>query len=665
LRVNRRESVFILVILIVAAVVRMSRLGLVEFKYDEAQTARSALAIAREGQLPVLGMVSSWGPHNPPLMGYLLAPAFALSRDPRVATGWVALLGVAAVGMSYWISRSYFGRRVAILTAALFAVAPWAVFHNRKIWAQNVPLFTLLFVASLLALVVRRKPWALCGAFTSATCLVGFHLGGLAFFVILALVIVLFRRRISLLPLCVGIGLAMVILSPYLAFEVRNGWPNVRAFLAAAGGQSTLDFQSLHMSALTMGGLHLEDLAGEYHGEFVRSILDLRWLDWLEVGLFWIGLLWMVWRIVREAIKFRGYLPDPEAARMILLMWWAVPVAAQLRHSAPIFPHALSLLYPVQHIIVALLAVDWLAGCRRRWGERCSRYLRRGVTVVAILLIVWHVYLLESLLTFVATTDTVGGYGAPLKYALSAVNQVQELAGEARGSQVIAVLPGADPEYDGSGAVFDVLLESGQRLVDGRNTLVLPDQPTAYLIAPGSSPGDEILSSLATQVDPVRQVRGGSESFYYFYWWQPSIVLPQVVWDGAPVVWASGVELVGYDWTRGDLQPGGQVRWTLYWRVTQPPPVGQDYHWFNHLLDSDGNRQGQADGAGFPTVRWRVGDTVLTWFDIAISPEASSPPYSLRVGMYTYPDVANVQLIDAAGNPAGEFIEIGPIDAIP
>ena len=664
MRASRREWVLILLIPAMAAVVRMSRLGLVEFKYDEALTARSALAIAREGQFPVLGMISSWGPHNPPLMGYLLAPFFAISRNPRLATGWIAFLGVAAVGLSYWIGRTYFGPRVATLTAALFAVSPWAVFHSRKIWAQNVPLFTLLFVASLLALVVRRKPWAVCGAFASAACLVGLHLGGLAFFVILALAIVLFRRRISLLPVLVGIGLAVLILSPYLAFEVRNGWPNLRAFFAETSMKSTLDFQSAHMSALNMGGLHLEDLAGERYAEFVQSIVDLRWLDWIEVGLFWIGLMWMVWRVVRETIRNKGYLPDPEAARAILLIWWAVPVTAQLRHSNPIFPHALSLLYPVQQIIVSLLVVDWLAGCRRRWGERWSLYLRRGVLVLVALFVAWHVYLLESLLTFAATTDTVGGYGAPIKYTLAAVERVQELAGEAHDALVVAVLPGADPRYDDSGAVFDVLLESGQRLVDGRVALVLPDRPTAYIVAPNTLPGAEILSGLASQVDPAMQLRSGSESVYRFYWWQPSTVIPRTVWEGDPVVWASGAELIGYDWT-GDIQPGGQLHWTLYWRVAQAPRVGQDYHWFNHLLDSEGNRWGQADGAGFPSADWRTGDTVLTWFDIAISSDAPPPPYSVRVGMYTYPDVANVQLIDVAGNPAGEFVVIGPIDAIP
>jgi len=664
LRVNRREWILILLILVLAAALRLTRLGLVEFKYDEATTARSALAIAREGQFPAFGMVSSWGPHNPPLMSYLLAPAFAVSRDPRLATGWVAFLGVAAVGLTYWIGRTYFGRRVATLAAVCFAASPWAVFHSRKIWAQNVPLFTLLFVASLLAFVVRRKPWALCGAFASAACLVGFHLGGLAFFVILALVAAAFFRRVHLLPLLAGIGLAVFILSPCLLFEVQNDWPNLRALLHATGKSFTLDLESVHMAALNMGGLHFEDLAGERHADFIRSIIDLRWFEWAEVGLFWIGLVWMAWRVIREAVRHQGYLADPEAARMVLLVWWAVPVAALVRHSDPIYPHALSLLYPVQHLIVALLVVDWLAGCRRRWGQRWSLYLRRSVVVFAMLLVAWQAYLFESLLTFVEGNDTPGGYGTPIKYTLAVVRRVQEVADGGANMQVVAVLPGADPRYDGQAAAFDVLLEPGRRLVDGRSGLVLAGHPTVYLVDSGAQPGADVLADLALEMESAMPVRTGSEAVYRFYRWQPSDVIPRVVWDSDPVRWASGVELIGYDWT-GDLRPGGRLRWTLYWRVSSEPPVGQDYHWFNHLLDGDGNRWGQADGAGFAAADWQVGDVVLTWFDIDISPDAPPPPYSVRVGMYSYPDIANVQLIDVAGNPAGEFVEMGPIDATP
>jgi len=663
-RERRHEWILLSLILVLAAGLRLTRLGLVEFKYDEATTARSALAIAREGQFPALGMISSWGAHNPPLMGYLLAPPFALSRDPRLAAGWIGLLGVAAVGLTYWVARTHFGQRVALVAALLFAVSPWAVLHSRKIWAQNVPLFTLWFVASVLAFVVRRRQWALSSAFAAAACLTGFHLSGLGFFIILALVIILFVRRVNFLPLVTGIGLAGLILSPYLFFEIRNGLPDLRALLDAGGGQTTLDLASVRMAALNMGGLHLEDLAGERHADFVSTLVDLRWLDWVEIGLFWLGLVWMAVRVIREALRRRGHLRNPDAARTVLLVWWTVPVLALLRHSGPLYPHALSLLYPVQHVVIGLFVVDLAAASRRALGLRRTLCLRHGLIALLLLVAVWQVYLLESLLTFVDTHDTPGGYGAPVKYTIAAAKRVQMLAAGEPDEQVVAVLPGAESAYDGQAAVFDVLLEPGRRFVDGRNALVLPAEPTIYLVDAGAQPGGEVLAGLASEIEPSLPMRSGSTVSYRYYRRPPSAVTPGTIWSGEPVRWASGVELIGYDWT-GHLEPGGRCHWTLYWRVLCAPPPSQEYHWFNHLLGGQGSRWGQADGVGFAATDWRAGDVVLTWFDMNVSPDAPAPPYWMRVGMYTYPDVANVQLMDVAGNPAGEFVELGPVDAKP
>ena len=85
----------------------------------------------------------------------------------------------------------------------------------------------------------------------------------------------------------------------------------------------------------------------------------------------------------------------------------------------------------------------------------------------------------------------------------------------------------------------------------------------------------------------------------------------------------------------------------------------------NHVIDNQGGRWGQMDGVGFAASSWRVGDTVMTWFDIPIAGEAPFPPYTLRVGMYTYPDVVGVSVLDVAGNPAGEFVDLGPVGETP
>lgn len=653
-------SLFI-AILLLAAGLRLTRLDLAEFKLDEATTSRSALAIAHEGRFPAIGVVSSRGPHNPPLMNYILALPFALSRDPRLAAGWVALLGVVAVGLAYWVGRTYFGWQVGALAALLFAASPWAVFHSRKIWAQNLPLLTLLFVSAVLALVVRRKSWALTGALVAAACLLGLHLGGLVFFFILAVIVVLFRRHVRPLPLLIGLMLVALIFSPYLLHDARHGWPNLRAFAGLTGQETVLDLQASRMAAWIASGYHLEDLAGTRYVEFVASVPDLRWLDRVETALLWAGLAYLVWQVGREVAN-RGCLSREGAARLVLLCWFAVPVALLLRRSEPVRPHDLSLLYPVQHLVIALLLVDVAKWGGRRWGARAGQVLTAGAVLVVLVLVGWHVYLQETLLTFVDTHDTPGGYGAPVKYALAATHRAEQLLAETREAELIALLPGAEPRYDGQAAGFDVLLPD-HRPVDGRQALVLPDHPAVYLADPRAEPAVTMLAEVTTEIEPALPLRAGSGASYRFFRWQIATVTPAHPWDGEPARWASGATLLGYDWS-GEPQPGGTIHWTLYWQVEGQPPAGSDVHWFNHLVDGEGARWGQADGVGYPASGWQVGDTVLTWFDIAISTDAPPPPYFIRSGMYTYPDVVNVQLIDVAGNPAGEFVELGPIEAM-
>jgi hypothetical protein len=68
------------------------------------------------------------------------------------------------------------------------------------------------------------------------------------------------------------------------------------------------------------------------------------------------------------------------------------------------------------------------------------------------------------------------------------------------------------------------------------------------------------------------------------------------------------------------------------------------------------------DGVGFLARTWRTGDTVTTWFDIPLAPDTRPGAYKMWVGMYTFPDVQGVPVVDASGKPAAEYVEIGPIE---
>jgi hypothetical protein len=85
-----------------------------------------------------------------------------------------------------------------------------------------------------------------------------------------------------------------------------------------------------------------------------------------------------------------------------------------------------------------------------------------------------------------------------------------------------------------------------------------------------------------------------------------------------PVVLDNGVEILGYD-VSGEVSPGRDLRLALYWTVRAVP--GASYHFFNHLVDDEGQRWGQKDGPGYPAGQWQEGDVIISWFDIPIAPD--------------------------------------------
>jgi hypothetical protein len=266
--------------------------------------------------------------------------------------------------------------------------------------------------------------------------------------------------------------------------------------------------------------------------------------------------------------------------------------------------------------------------------------------------------------------DTPGGHGAPLKDTLAAARRVESLA-SAEEAAVIALLPGGEPRHNGPAAAFDVLLTPHQRrLVDGREALVLPAGPTAYLVHPETSAAP-VLADLATESQPSLPVRDGSDASYRFFRWQPKTLTLDASCEGPPqwtVAPAAGegsrLTLLGYQWS-GAARPGGSIDWTTVWLVEGYPPDDVDLHWFNHLVDGDGTRWGQKDGVGLAVSKWRDGDTVFTWFTIPIGPDAPPPPYFVRTGLYTYPDVVNVPVNPAPEALPAQFVELGPIDGAP
>jgi hypothetical protein len=655
-------------ILLLAAALRLGYLELTEFKLDEALVCNRAAEFVDSGRLPSTGIGSSVGIANPPLAVMLMALPVAVAREPILASGFVALLNVGAVLGCFWLGRRYFGDGVGLLAALLFAVSPWAVFYSRKVWAQDMlPPFTVLFFIALFTTVVAERPWALVGAFVALACLVQIHLSALAFIPLLLLVLLIFHKQVRIAPLAAGVGLALFLFSPYLLHDATHGWGNLRGAFAVAGRPAVVSLEAIRYALLNIGGEALHALAGESWLAFLASIVNLRGLDLVEQALFVGGVLFLTiwtfffWRDGREvsvSSRARGF--------VLLLLWVLVPVLFFLRHSTPVYPHYLIILYPAPHLIIAVLTVEAV-----RWARERERIVAIGLPLaLAVLLIgiaVWQVYLTLAWYRFVDVYPTSGGHGAPVKYAVRAADTVRRLSDEAGNPQLIILAQGDDPAYASAPAVFQFMLGGAlsPRFVDAQQAVVFPNSEldTAYCLSPDveDTPAVAWLDRFAVAL-PAEAVlvRGGPQAyrFYRLPAGAPEHISGQIASDDAPAVFANGVKLLGQQ-ALGEVSPGHTVRLLLWW-VAPQTASDVDYHFFNHLVDEEGRRWGQRDGPGYHARAWRAGDLIVSWFDVEIAADAPPGPFWVRTGMYTYPDVTGVPVVDTQGQPVSDAVEWEP-----
>ncbi len=255
-----RPSAFLvpLGLIVIAAVLRLPSLSTrATWDADQGHDMLVLRDFVRNGVIPLLGPPTSIGDvHHGAIYYYLLAPAAALTGgdSPLAVTALIALGGIAAVLVTWWLARSIAGPAggaVAGLVAGLaMAVSASAVEESTFIWNPN-----LIALSSSIALAgawrawsTRRPQWWLLAA-AGAAITMQLHVLGITLLPIVGALFVadarghpagVERRRVWRYGLA---ALAIVAASflPLVIHELRNDFSEVHAALVylQAGGNPT------------------------------------------------------------------------------------------------------------------------------------------------------------------------------------------------------------------------------------------------------------------------------------------------------------------------------------------------------------------------------------------------------------------------------------------
>lgn len=663
----------LIVLIFLAAWLRCAHLDQTEFLWDQSEISKWALQLAREGRFSWIGPVSSTGIDTFPVAIWLWAIPYAISTSPVFASGFLAVFHLLAIVGYYVLVRRWFGRAAALIATLLFAVAPWAVIYARKIWHTTLlPPLILPYVVTGWLTFVRKCRWALIAHVLSLVCLVQTHFSTLPFVLLTGLWMFIFWKRVDwrLVPLAVAV--AALTFVPYLVVDARQDWRNVHRLLEIMHRPAIISNEAAYATWAATTGQGLFWMTGpDRYAEFIAATPNLRGLFVLEGGLAVAGSLFAFVQAIRKA---RVGLDDETATALMIATWLLMPALFFTRHKTIVAPHYFTITFPAQFILVGWL-VSWLVswfGWLGWWSKGHLKVrVRAGVKVAFAVLVVAIAaaqgYETVAILRFVATHDTRWGYGTPVRYEIKAARTALRLGEDIGSQEIILLSEGDEPRmYEMPNAAGVLLYRQPHRAVDIRSALVFPRAPAIYWATCDPTSAEALLASLTPEATEARiPLREGLRSFRFYRWPGGKPVIPgmQLLSEG-PRAWANGAQLVGYT-AEGDLRPGGTLHWTLVWHATQTPVEDVYYHWFNHLLDEQGQLRAQHDGPSLLPAAWRAGDTILNWFTLSIPADAPAGTYTMRVGMYamqpgTGTFLGNVQVLGADGTPTGEWIIIGP-----
>ncbi|MDE2747728.1 MAG: glycosyltransferase family 39 protein [Chloroflexota bacterium] len=644
---DRRELGGLLLIVLLAAVLRVGRGDVVEYFHDDAMLSTLALELADGQRFPLTGILSSTGIPNSPVSVYFLSIPFALSSNPAVVIHFIMLWNVIGVALLWLLARRCCGRRVALLAGLCYAVNPWAVLFSRKIWAQELhsPFIILGFLLLLHGFWQARAGGPGRRSVLLAQCLgipvliigLQFHFASWPLGLIIPISLWQGRKRMSAGALIIAVALSVIVCAPYmlgLTQTLENDPWRISDALARSA-ESAPQFSSASIAAVLRlaSGSGLETwLAPDQAEALASAYTPLLPVALLLIPLVFIGILALFARYRRFAA--------------IMLIWAFLPSFLLIIEWTPVYIHYFIPSIPGLALLIGL-------GLDSVMGRAAShRPLQFAAWLLYALILALQIQAWNAALDFVARRQVdYPGFTTPLAKLLPLQEEL------ARFDDVLVLAAGMSWNLHHEVAVWDTLLWDDvkcARAIVPRGYAVFPGQPFAAVIAPDAPRGPlaDLYRNESARSFPTRE---GGDDYVLQKWLGAPAWSRGTIRAIAPQRFVNGVQLTGYGWDDDEI--------ALEWRLPARQ-VGEDLQFSAQLYDAQGERVDQLDARFWHGRHWCEGDRLLTFGALTQHEEASS----LKVALYKLGkrvdlgSVFNIEVLDELGNPKGQNVDI-PLDA--
>lgn len=252
-RKNRKELFVLVIILLIAAFLRLYRIGsYMTFLGDEGRDVIIVRDIFVKFHPPLIGPGTSIGNmYLGPLYYYMMAiPLLLAGFSPVGPAVMIAVLGIITVGMVWWIGREWFtpapGRIAwgALIASGLYAISPTVIIYSRSSWNPNImPFFALIAIYSVWRVWKYSEfNWLVVMGLSLAFILQSHYMGLLLvptlllFWVLTFINLKLDKNRRLLIgkflqKTIIGLLFFAGLMSPLFFFDIRHNFMNSRAII--------------------------------------------------------------------------------------------------------------------------------------------------------------------------------------------------------------------------------------------------------------------------------------------------------------------------------------------------------------------------------------------------------------------------------------------------
>lgn len=169
-----------------------------------------------------------------PIYYYFMAPFLWIwNFNPVGPAIMVALFGIATTYLVFLVGKKIYGWEISIVASLLYSVSPLIVSYSRSSWNPNIiPFFAILLFYFLWDVVANNNQKRMFWIGIMLGIGLQLHYSFLSLFGVVALWFLYYKRTVSYVKqYAIGVIGFIVGFSPFLAFEVRHGFMNIRSIL--------------------------------------------------------------------------------------------------------------------------------------------------------------------------------------------------------------------------------------------------------------------------------------------------------------------------------------------------------------------------------------------------------------------------------------------------